>query len=430
MAVTRWLRRFAAAAPVPTFLLQGVAAGPPGDAEALRLDPRLAIVDSPRHATVLLVAGDLPGPLQRPAALAHDALPHPRATVWWGEHRSDAVPAVPVTRRVAAAADVVSVAQAAHRSLLVEGGPSEAAWLTDSTRQPWRGVGPHGHGGSGMTGGTPYGRPLADRADDLRDGLKLDLLPVTVGPFFPSFPTGLTLRVGLQGDLVQDVEVLPNPFLTGSTLPAPARGEVFWRAATEPVRVAELEVARLRSHLSWLAGGLRLVGLRALGQRALALAVAEPERVIAHARAIATLVERLQVTRAVPPAGAVTAAGEGDGGLGLVARAAGVTQDARADDDAYLALGFEPVVQKTGDARARWDQHLAEIRQSAHLAARAGQRMREPGPALEAPAPPAARLLPLLPGLLVGQEWGDAVRIVASLHLDLRTAARADAVKA
>ena len=61
--------------------------------------------------------------------------------------------------------------------------------LPDLDPAPWRGVGPFGQGGTGMTGGVPYGRPLAGRADD-RDGLKLDQLLVRVGPFLPPFPPG------------------------------------------------------------------------------------------------------------------------------------------------------------------------------------------------------------------------------------------------
>ncbi|MDQ6627935.1 MAG: hypothetical protein M3Z29_05710, partial [Pseudomonadota bacterium] len=52
--------------------------------EDLSLDPRVRWVASPRHASVLLVAGavrrsDLPA-----LRVVHDQLPPLRATLWWG----------------------------------------------------------------------------------------------------------------------------------------------------------------------------------------------------------------------------------------------------------------------------------------------------------------------------------------------------------
>ncbi|WP_312764538.1 hypothetical protein [Stutzerimonas balearica] len=49
------LARLAAARPAPVFVALGMHAGPVR--EALALDPRVELVDSPRHASVLLVAG-------------------------------------------------------------------------------------------------------------------------------------------------------------------------------------------------------------------------------------------------------------------------------------------------------------------------------------------------------------------------------------
>ncbi|MFC4859362.1 hypothetical protein [Actinophytocola glycyrrhizae] len=44
--------------------------------------------------------------------------------------------------------------------------------------------------------------PMADRAED-RDGLKLDVLRVPLGPALPHWPAGLRLDVTLQGDVIQ-----------------------------------------------------------------------------------------------------------------------------------------------------------------------------------------------------------------------------------
>lgn len=411
------VRRVAARAPVPVFVLQGLESGPPGDAELLRLDPRVEIVDSPRHATVLLVAGALPDELHAPAALVHDALPHPRATVAWGGDGATGVPPSLHADAVDGDDDVADRISALHATLLAGTRPSDPPALEATSRAPWHGVGPYGHGGTGMTGGTPYGRPLADRADDLRDGLKLDALPLTVGPFFPAFPPGLTLDVVLQGDVVQRAEVRDNPF-AGQRAAAPSRDDPFVRAATEPVLVAALERVRAAHHLRRVAATLRLLGLAAMAERVLRLTAAPDELTVRDATAVLRLVARAAVERALPPAGRVD--GEVTSGLGLVARAAGVPTDARTHDAVYGELGFAVITGEGGDARARWRQRLAELRQAVELAERAGARMREPGAPLEHPAPPPAALLAVLPRLLVGLEWGDAVAVVASLDLDLR----------
>ena len=126
-------------------------------------------------------------------------------------------------------------------------------------------------------------------------------------------------------------------------------------------------------------------------------------------------------------------------GLGPVARAAGVPEDARSDDPAYRALDFAPIVQSDaaglGDARARWRQRIAETVQSLELAGRAGDRCTggAGGSAIERPRGPISAsasaetptgvLLSVLPVLLAGLEWGDAVTTIVSLDLDLRESA-------
>lgn len=425
MAVTGMVRQLAAGSPVPVFIVQGVDAGPAGDAERLHLEPELRIVGSPRHATVLLVAGRLPPALVLPALLVHDALPHPRATVRWGDD-GDAwgsgldLPTIPT------GSDVVGAVVAVHRALLHRRSgdrasldhirPADPPLVEQTQRPPWRGVGPYGHGGSGMTGGTPYGRPLPDRADDLRDGLKLDALSVVVGPFFPAFPVGLTLDVILQGDLVQDAVVRDNPFV----IPAPVGSaiDVFEEAATTPMPIATLELARAAHHLRAMARMLRLLGLDGLSIRTLRVATAPPDRLPDAARRLLRLLRRIAVGRSLPPSGVVD--GVAAQGRGFLARAAGRPVDARIEDPAYVDLGFAPVCAEGGGARARWHQRLAEVDQTLELAAAAGDRVRDPGPAVEHPAPVTAAVLPQVPDLLVGLEWGDAVTVITSLDLDLR----------
>lgn len=62
-----------------------------------------------------------------------------------------------------------------------------------------------GHGGHEMGDmsdmGLPGGLMMADRAAD-RDGLKLDVLHVPLGPILPAWPAGLIIHTELQGDVI------------------------------------------------------------------------------------------------------------------------------------------------------------------------------------------------------------------------------------
>ncbi|HUG87823.1 MAG TPA: hypothetical protein VMP42_03565, partial [Actinomycetota bacterium] len=271
MGLRSALARLAAGAPTPAFVVAG--AGGRWAAEQLWLEPRIAPTLSPRAADALVVVGYLSEGLLPAVMLAHDQIPPPRLAFQW---LPDGAPDDPLAAmvpgvRVVEGGSLVEVVRDAHAGLLAgRGDGHEDAW-PDVEPAPWRGIGPYGQGGKGMTGGVPYGRPLTGRADD-RDGLKLDRLDVRVGPLFPAFPPGLELIVGLQGDVAEEVSVGENPF------EGALEDDVFRRALREAVPIAELEVARARSHLRWLAGALRVAGLPSLGQRVLSLAVrAKPE---------------------------------------------------------------------------------------------------------------------------------------------------------
>lgn len=459
--VAGMLRRAVAAlavrAPVRTFVVEGVDVPAPTD--ALRTCRDVQCVDTPRSAVVLLLAGCFPPALADALQRAHDAMAHPRAVVWWTRDADGPTAPLPglaslrAVRVVAGApgdritddavAGLALALRDVQRALLYGTRVSDPALLPDVDPAPWRGVGPFGQGGAGMTGGVPYGRPMVGRAPD-RDGLELDQLPVRVGPFFSAFPPGLVLEVKLQGDIVQEAVVPGNAF-AGMLVDRP-RSE-----SGEPPRIAELERARARHLLRWLAHALRVHGLDALGRRTLALVAALGGELPAAAavlaritREVAALERLLARTRALDWAtagvGVTPPADLAGRGLGPVARAAGVVDDARLDDPTYLRLGFEPVVagDGAGDARARWRQRLAETVQSLALAARAGDARAGVG-AEETPrgrgatpngvAPfdarttPSTALLALLPDLLRDQEWGDAVTTVVSLDLDVREAA-------
>ena len=76
-----WIAKLAAKAPVPIFIARGPDA--PDETDRLHLNPALTIVDTPRAASILLVAGTLPHALKMYLHRLHDQLPHPRATVFW-----------------------------------------------------------------------------------------------------------------------------------------------------------------------------------------------------------------------------------------------------------------------------------------------------------------------------------------------------------
>ncbi len=281
-AVRRLAVRLASSAPVPVFAAVG--AGARDRVEALALRSELRRVGSPRHAAVLLVAGSVPRRSGPALDRVHDQLAHPRATLRWGAE----VPAAALRRgddgrgaeeaSVAADADPVPALVTLHRALLRGERASEEPRLPDEPPAPWRGRGEHGQGGEGMMGGVPYGRPMARTADDLRDGLALDRLTFTAGPFFPPLPPGLVLRVALQGDVIQSAEVVEPPF-----------------PQSEP------DADRARRYLHRAARLLRVAGAGAAAERAIRLAIA-PDLSVGGVRRLRDLLRRGGTLRALPPA--------------------------------------------------------------------------------------------------------------------------------
>lgn len=418
------LARAAASAEVPVFLAAGAGAGA---AEAvLRSSPRVRVVDSPRHASVLVVAGRVPAEMAEALDRVHDQLARPRATVWWtGGPSAEVADAWPGATVVAGDGDIVAAAVDAHRGLLTGERPSEDPRLPDVEPAEWRGVGPYGQGGTAMTGGVPYGRPMAGRGDD-RDGLSLDVVPVTVGPFLATFPPGLVLKVSFAGDVVHALDVVSWRLAAGGRggeLPDDALDPFLAVAAGRPVALAELEVARARHHLRWLARLLHLYGLDALARRTLVLAGRASPAMVPELGALGRRLARPWVLgRVTAGVGVVTGDAAAPWG-GPVARAAGVAADVRADSPAYAGLGFETVTFPAGDVRDRWRQRLAEAVQAVDLAGRAEGRVVEPGEPLEWPtAATGDGLTSALPTLLTGLEWGDAIATIVSLDLTLDAA--------
>lgn len=432
MGVRGMLVRLAAGSDVPAFVVAG--AGGRIVAEELGAGPGIEVVDHPRAAALVVVVGRIPAGLLDPVLAVHDQLPSPRASVWWpvdsdGDGPGPALAAALPELVVGRSGDVDSLRRL-FAELLAGSHPSEPAALADVDPAPWRGVGPYGHGGTGMTGGVPYGRPMAGRAPD-RDGLELDQLPLRLGPLFPPFPPGLVLEALVQGDVIQEASVGQNPFCTEVAVSSRSLDTaLFVHALGHPVAIADLELARARHHLRWLTRVLCLHGLSGRAWRALALA-----RSLTGADAAAVTA----LTRTVGRSRSLASALRGRGVLanpemvagGPVARAGGEPTDARSHDSSYRGLDFEPVTHPAGDAWDRLRQRLGEAAQAMALVERSGDRVRAPGPPVEGPRGPIATglqlpsssLLEVLPDLLAGQEWGDAVNIVASLDLDMEEAA-------
>jgi hypothetical protein len=217
----------------------------------LAADPRILFVPSPRHASVLLAAGRFPGPLGAALDRVHDQVPAPRAVVWWTADRDAERPAAVWNAVAVTTSNPVDALLAAHRGVMRGDVPSSGGVLADVPPNLFEGRGDHGQGGEGMMGGVPYGRPMAMTADD-RDGLALDPLTFTAGPFLVGFPNGLRATVTLQGGVIQQLSLEFLDLGTGGSLD-------------------ELDAAVVtdrRRRVRWLSESLRLAGLDALAARA------------------------------------------------------------------------------------------------------------------------------------------------------------------
>ncbi|GMQ84953.1 MAG: hypothetical protein BMS9Abin07_0518 [Acidimicrobiia bacterium] len=418
MGLRSRLAHLAKTGEVPVFAVVG--GGYRSAIHRLRLAEGIHVVASPRHAAVLLIAGTLTETATESVKHVHDQMAGPRVTVGWGHPEPTVVP-----MRVQVTGDVSEVAAVIRREFhdVVTGAiPPEAPLLPDVDAVEWRGVGPYGHGGTGMTGGTPYGRPLPLRAPD-RDGLELDQLPVAVGPWFSGFPPGLVLRVSLQGDVVQEVEVV------STDLVAAGPAGVFAQALQEPRLIRDLEMARARHHLEWMADALLIAGVDRVAVRAERLAVAigpgdvDPvERLMRAVRRSLLRPMTLRKVGVLAPDVQVT-------GLGPVARAAELPDDRRTSEQGYRDIGFRPVTQTAGDAWARFTQRAAEAAQAVGLAGRAGDRRAFGNGEVEAPdglhrvgePSPADTVISMLDTILTGMEWGDLVTMVHSLDIDMES---------
>jgi Ni,Fe-hydrogenase III large subunit len=228
---------------------------------------------------------------------------------------------------------------------------------------------------------------------------------------------------------------------------APAEGELRRR-------VASVEHERAASHLRWLGRFGYLLGDAWLAHNASALARAlrladDSARFESLRSDVAALARRVRRTpllrRRLDNIGRVDRA---EDLVGPVARACGLQVDGRVTDPTYQRLGYQPIVEQSGDASARLWVRLAEVEQSLDLALAAGgpglisapsvQRISATGQAdVETPRgaaslrvalvdgqvvdvtvdPPSDRLATLVERVTRDREVADALLGVASLDL-------------
>ncbi|MEE1940663.1 hypothetical protein V1L54_14810 [Streptomyces sp. TRM 70361] len=236
----------------------------------------------------------------------------------------------------------------------------------------------------------PGGLMMADRAED-RDGLKLDVLHVPLGPVLPDWPAGLVIDTVLQGDVVQRAEgrVLPS----AGPCPPP-----FWHA--DDGRTVAPGARTAACHLDSLGRLLALAGWEdaAAGARRLR------DRLLAGEPADAVRADFGSWRRRVERSCTLRWATDG---IGVLAPA----------DAVRLGVSGPAVrARPPHDATARWLRWLVETDE-----ALAGGQTPDGGPrGHRAPdgSPPSRGLLDAAVELMPGLELSAARLLVASLGPD------------
>ncbi|MGN9761947.1 hypothetical protein [Streptomyces sp. SD31] len=253
--------------------------------------------------------------------------------------------------------------------------------------------------------GEVAGLPMAERGDD-RDELRLDQLHVPIGPALSDWPAGLVLRLTLQGDVVQDVEVDHLPVPHGHRLPF---WDEPWLRAARGEEVSKGSAARRRcaAHLDSAGRLLAVVGWDDVAARCRRLR----DEVLSGASREGIGVDLRRTVRRVGRSRPLRWSIAGLGELSADrAQAAGVTGPAlAADGDAYdrLLMWLSEI-----------ERGLEELDDGRPLAP--DDRMPSgPRGRLGGPQPPSRALLDVLPELLTGAELACARIIVASLDPDL-----------
>lgn len=233
----------------------------------------------------------------------------------------------------------------------------------------------------------PGGLRMADRAAD-RDGLRLDVLHVPLGPVLPAWPAGLLVDVEMQGDLIQSA----RERLLASGTPSPP----YWSAPAADARRSGGR--RAAAHLDSLGRLLTVAGWDDAASQAQTVRDELLSRGDGGATsdAVARLRRRLSSSRALRLA---------TDGLGVLSAA----DAARWDVTGPAARA----VPRGGDATARWQTWLDE----AALALADPGSIAAEGPRGVGPGCSAA-LLRAATALMAGLDLAAARIVMASLDPD------------
>ncbi len=235
------------------------------------------------------------------------------------------------------------------------------------------------------------------------DGLPMDWLDVPFGPFIPGLPGGLLLTLTLDGDTVAAANtntlvgtetllchaisandfiekltaldpLTPNSYRLLACLTIENAAGIEVDTSTAKTRLVTLERERIVSHLSWLTLFAEQTGFDWLMQRASSLqksfTQADVTQIINLKKSVYDLSKRLQRTPLLKSRTTGVGRVPADTELtlsGPVARASGISNDARSNNKIYRELGFTAVTQVNGDVRARLQLRLDEIKQSIEL---------------------------------------------------------------
>ncbi|UGY93629.1 hypothetical protein [Streptomyces gobiensis] len=327
------------------------------------------LVPTPADADVLLVIGEPSAELRAAADEVWAQLPGPRVR---GQVVRPGQVGEVLRGLLPALADRRQVAEAAGR---------DDAWQPSGTDMPG-------------------GLPMADRGED-RDGLKLDVLRVPLGPVLPHWPAGLVIDTLLQGDVVQRAHgrVLAS---------AGTGGPPYWRSGRE---AAMGDRRRAACHLDSLGRLLAVAGwasaAHSAGRLRDRLLAGEPQARVRRG----FLAWRRRVERSRPLRWATD-------GLGVL------------DAGHAARLGVDGPAARAGppyDATARWRQWLAETDRLL-----AGEPAPEDGGPRGRPdrgAPPSRGLLAAAVELMPGLDLTAARLLVASFDPDTDELAPGEGVR-
>ena len=242
------------------------------------------------------------------------------------------------------------------------------------------------HDGHGGHSGHDHHAMMAVTGDPSSDGLVMEDLDFTLGPLSPVLPAGLVAAIRLDGDVVCEADLVASFHAPVGDPTTPRSWRVAQRAHEGDLRrsLIDIELERALSHATWAMSLGTVLGWEQLAGRARTLA--------RRITAIGADVDRQALGRADEAARSLLSLADGGRRLrfrlsglavvdhgdverlalaGPIARASGVPRDARTRDDAYRALGFQPILRDEGDALARTLVRLEEIVASLSLVARA-----------------------------------------------------------